>query len=363
MKKKITISLIILAVIVAVIAIYFAQKPKEPETIKIGAILPLTGPTALVGEWARNGLQIGIEEINKSGGINGKYLDIKIHDSAGDPKRAISIFNEMVAQNIKCILVAGSSESLSLIPLAEKNKIILISHASHPKITGRSKYVFRHSNVADDESEILIQFLKTEIKPKRVTIIVSNDDYGIAFKNECVKRIENTGIDLVEAIEYDKTQINFKDIVNKLLYKKPEAIILAGLGKGLGILIKTIREQKFKGPLLSTSGFAITDAPIVAGDAAKGLYYCDFIINKEQDSYKKFAEIYEKKFKKTPFIGPLLFYNSLMLIKKCIEDAGYESDKISSCLRSIDTFVFAGEEMKILRRGDIIPKMKVLQYK
>jgi hypothetical protein len=44
MKRKILIPLAILVVIIAAIAIYFTQKPKEPETIKIGAILPLTGP-------------------------------------------------------------------------------------------------------------------------------------------------------------------------------------------------------------------------------------------------------------------------------------------------------------------------------
>ena len=335
---------------------------KEPDVIKIGAILPLTGPIALIGEWARNGLQIGVNEINETGGINGKPVEVVIQDCLGDPKIAISVFNKMVNEKIKCIFTTGSSVSLALVPLAEKNKVMLICHASHPGITGSSKYAFRHSNVADDESKILIQFLKEKIKSQKITIIVMNDDYGIAFKNECMRQADDTGIDVIDIVEYDKNQTEFRSIVTKLLEKKPETIILAGLGKGLGILIKTIREQKFTGDLLSTSGFAITDAPAAAGNAAKGLYYCDFILNKEQTSYKNFASVYEKRFKKNSSVGPLLYYNSLMLIRKCIENTGYNSEKISEYLRGINLFTFAGEEMKISKKGDIIPRMVVVQY-
>ena len=63
-----------------------ADKPSttEAETIKIGAIGPLTGPVAIYGISATNGLKLAIDEINANGGILGKQVELNVLDEKGD---------------------------------------------------------------------------------------------------------------------------------------------------------------------------------------------------------------------------------------------------------------------------------------
>ncbi|RKZ22128.1 hypothetical protein DRQ18_03210, partial [bacterium] len=72
----------ILAVFIATTLIVFPSCKKQEKVIKIGAILPLTGRTAFLGEGERNALLLAVEEINKEG-INGKKIELIIEDSKG----------------------------------------------------------------------------------------------------------------------------------------------------------------------------------------------------------------------------------------------------------------------------------------
>ena len=62
------------------------KKEKEPETIRIGAILPLTGDIAEYGNRIKKGIDLAIEEIENQGGINGKRAKVLYEDSTGFPK-------------------------------------------------------------------------------------------------------------------------------------------------------------------------------------------------------------------------------------------------------------------------------------
>jgi ABC-type branched-subunit amino acid transport system substrate-binding protein len=65
------------------------RKPSIPEAerniIKIGAIAPLTGDAAIYGTWFKNGINLGVEELNNSGGIDNKKIQIIYEDDKASP--------------------------------------------------------------------------------------------------------------------------------------------------------------------------------------------------------------------------------------------------------------------------------------
>jgi branched-chain amino acid transport system substrate-binding protein len=75
-----------LIIIIAVIITLFIVKPWKEETIKIGAILSLTGAAGVQGEEVRNGMLVAVDEINAWGGINGRQMELFIADSRTDPQ-------------------------------------------------------------------------------------------------------------------------------------------------------------------------------------------------------------------------------------------------------------------------------------
>jgi branched-chain amino acid transport system substrate-binding protein len=142
MNKKAWIGIAAI-VVVAVIAVVLLTTRKQPDTITIGAILPLTGEAAQWGIPPQNAASLAVEEINAEGGVDGKRLTLLVEDSKAEPKEGVSAFNKIVAtSDTKVVLGAvASSVTLAVAPLAERNHVVLFSPAStSPKITDAGDY-------------------------------------------------------------------------------------------------------------------------------------------------------------------------------------------------------------------------------
>lgn len=255
MKKNNHKSSAVLAIISIIIASFmvfsFGCAKKEEKEIKIGAILPLTGTSAQLGETARNGLVLAEQNINAKGGIKGKKLRIIFEDGMADPNLSLSAFKKLaIVDKVKIILTTHSSVGLALAPLADQQKVILFVHASHPRITGKSAFVFRHSNIAEQESSIIADFLDKQ-STKKCALAIMDDDYGLIFREKLNQAFSEYRISNVSDVLYDKSETDFKTVAQKLLAdRKPDTIIIAGLGNGVGILMRRLKEFGYKGDIL-----------------------------------------------------------------------------------------------------------------
>src|SRR3989344_8827560 len=115
------------------------------ETIKIGVVLPLTGPSADGGNYVKNGLLLAQDELNNDQDLAYHY-ELLFQDSMYDPKTAVSAVRKLIdSDQVKYIVGAqGSSETLAITPIAEENKVILITPGSQSdKISQAGDYIFR----------------------------------------------------------------------------------------------------------------------------------------------------------------------------------------------------------------------------
>src|SRR3989338_508239 len=117
------------------------------EPINIGVMLPLSGEAAVMGTPGQRVLQIALKEINDAGGVNGRPLAFKTEDSGCDSDPANKAINKLISVD-KVGVVIGlycSSEVLTAAPVAEQNKVVLLSAgASSPKVTAAGDFIFRN---------------------------------------------------------------------------------------------------------------------------------------------------------------------------------------------------------------------------
>ena len=71
---------------------------QEKENIKIGAVLPLSGTFAIYGQQALKGAQLAVEEINRSGGVLGRKLEIVVRDNETNPAKTVNYSRELIEQ-------------------------------------------------------------------------------------------------------------------------------------------------------------------------------------------------------------------------------------------------------------------------
>ncbi len=190
--KRLWVGLIALVVLVGV-GYWFVYRPRSGDQdgiVRIGAVLPLTGPSARYGKWIQEGLDLAVENINASGGINGRRLAIIYEDDQAQPVNAASAMQKLV--NVDRVPVVfgswASSAVLAQAPIAERSKTVLMAEAISPKIRDAGDFVFRIQPDARYYLKTLVPFVFDEVGARTASILFVNNDFGVdqadVFKGE-----------------------------------------------------------------------------------------------------------------------------------------------------------------------------------
>ncbi len=124
------------------------------EPIKIGFLYILSGRASVFGTVAKQGAELAIEELNKSGGVNGRQVVGIFEDTKGDPKLSVELARRMAQQDkVQCLMgIISSSVAEAAVPLMKELKTpLLITTATTPGATGKdcNKYTFRTTLTTD----------------------------------------------------------------------------------------------------------------------------------------------------------------------------------------------------------------------
>ena len=131
---------LVLAMIVATLVLAGAAMA---ETVRLGAILPLTGPGAVIGTQQQRGIQLAVEQINAKGGVLGNPIEVIFEDNQAKPDQSVLSFNKLVdLQHVPMIFSAYSGPTLAMAPLATRKKILLVNGgAQADKLADASPYL------------------------------------------------------------------------------------------------------------------------------------------------------------------------------------------------------------------------------
>ena len=117
------------ALIVTSVMMFFVGCGKEStDTIKIGGLFPLSGPVAVYGIEARNGVEMAIEEINAAGGINGKQVVLISEDDEGNAEKTVNAYKKLTTKDgVKYIIGSLTSGCTAAITsLAQAQKVVMM---------------------------------------------------------------------------------------------------------------------------------------------------------------------------------------------------------------------------------------------
>ncbi|MBD1842993.1 ABC transporter substrate-binding protein [Cyanobacteria bacterium FACHB-63] len=169
--------------------------------LKIGSLLPSTGDLASVGQQMVNAVPLLVDTVNQCGGVNGQPVTLVSVDDQTDPAAGAEGMTRL-AEREKVAGVVGSfasSVSTAAIPIAVRNKVVLISPGStSPVFTQQAKegkyqgYWARTAPPDTYQAQALAK-LASERNLKTAGTIVINNDYGVGFEREFVKSFEALG--------------------------------------------------------------------------------------------------------------------------------------------------------------------------
>lgn len=238
------------------------------DNIKIGVVVPLSGSTALQGEYVLNGYELAVNYINRNGGVNGRMLELVVADSEGTPEVGAAAYERLISdpEIVATCGAYGSAVTRVIAPLAIKNEITLIvTHAVNDAIMAEENdYVFRPTpgDVEGDAAYSgFIEYMGENGHPiNSYGAIFENADYGISSNAMFIEMCERMGIDYVieEPVETDSTDLS--GIVQKLKMANPDLCYVA-LGTNDAVTFaRQMREYDCNIPYIgSGNGFLATD--------------------------------------------------------------------------------------------------------
>jgi len=245
----------------------------EPlQSVKIAALLPLSGPVGDSGSDVRRGLQLAL--IDYQARASNKFMpEIIYEDVQASPKMAVTAYKHLKAQfEIPIIITWGSGVGLALSPIVNKDHTIQIGVATAAKsYSSPDDFTFR--NFPSAEEEVLNIAHEISKRFERVGILHVDNDYGISLGNGVSKILNDLGKPPVGVEQLSVGSSDFRSQILKLRSKKPDLIYLAAYPmEGLAVL-KQIEESGTGISVWASSALLDNDQIFdLAGPSAEGLW-------------------------------------------------------------------------------------------
>lgn len=244
------------------------------DEIKVGILLPLSGPIAPIGQNNRRGHQLAIEEINAAGGIKslgGAKLVMIDGDTQGNPKVGIQETEKLIAQGVSVILGAYQSNvTFPTTQIAEKAGVPYIDPvAIADSITkGRNfKFTFKVAPMASWYARDQLEFIKwvgeKNKKPvKRIVLMYEDTLFGQSTSSGQEAAAKALGIEVLAKIAYPAETPDMTPTISRVKQLNPDAILFVSYIADAVLITKTMKELGVDIPIMGTSAGHIDPAYI-----------------------------------------------------------------------------------------------------
>jgi branched-chain amino acid transport system substrate-binding protein len=320
------------------------------DTIKIGAILSVTGPASNLGAPEARTLEMLVADINASGGIIGKKVELVVKDSGSSPEKAVSFAKQLIEEE-KVFAIIGpstSGETMAIKNISEEGRTILISCAAAEVIVNPlARYVFKVAPKDNYAAVKIFQQMK-KMKISKIGVLSSNTGFGNAGKEQLEKLAPEHGIHIVISEVYDKTATDLTAEVTKLKAKRVQAIVNWSIEPAQAIVIKNARQIGMTVPIFQSHGFANIQYAKAAGTAAEGVIFpasrivvADVLPNKnpQKPVIMAYKQAYEAKYHEDVSTFGGHTYDAMMILARAIREAGDNREKARNSIENMKGFI------------------------
>ncbi len=189
---------------------------KEPTCIGLSA--PMTGQYAEAGKSFQEGVELAIEKINKTRGIDGHPIELIVGDSQGEPKIAKRVARRF-AKDERIVAEIGdftSSCSLAAQPIYHRAGLIQLSPtSSHPSFAPGSTHSFGIVGTQAGEGPFMARVAVERLGRKKLAVAYLNTDWGIVLKKFFVEKAKQLGAEILAEEPYLDGTTDFSALAEK----------------------------------------------------------------------------------------------------------------------------------------------------
>ncbi|MEI8215957.1 MAG: ABC transporter substrate-binding protein [Eubacteriales bacterium] len=353
-KLKIILIVVVCASLLAGLLYIVNTKSKIPafigSPIKIGLIGPWTGSSAQNGLSMKKGAELAVENINNTGGVNGRELLLLEYDDKGSPSECLAGIKQLaVADGVTAIIGPfNSSCAMAIMDLVDILEVPLITPvAMSDEINLKDDYIFRNTlgiREADNKTNAFSDFANGKyimldgFGGKSIGILWQNDVWGYQMQTTVVNDLKK--IKKLDALTFSEPfelgQTDFSKIYKEYGANLPDVIYVVALNKEAIQIVSQGRKAGFQGLYYGEGGFNIDSFDKELGELANGcLFSTQWHPSFSTPMSDLFMKLYTEKYDDIPDMFAAISYEAMYILDNSLVKTSdlYGRDNYTKYLR------------------------------
>jgi len=339
-------------------AALLAASPARAE-IRLGVLLPLTGPLASLGNDVNRGFELARDLVNAKGGVNGEPVRFITADVPGS-NEAVSQATRLISRD-RVQVIAGSyasSISFAASQVAERNGVIYVEQGGvADAITQRGfKNLFRFIYPASELGRSAAQYVTDVVLPRlglepsqaRVAIMNEDSSNGESTAGGARQWMKEKGVQVVDSISYSYRTTDLSSVVQRFKSLAPDVVIATSYTPDAILFWRQAREANLtlKAMMGTGGGHNIPDFAQAIGDDVNGIFNAgtsayfnpEGLTPQAADLFRTFHREYAQKFGREPSAHSAMGFNAMwVLLNDVLPVAGgTDPDKVRAAFLALD---------------------------
>ncbi|HZV83251.1 MAG TPA: ABC transporter substrate-binding protein [Geobacteraceae bacterium] len=337
------------------------------KAIKIGFVGSITGKNSDLGVAERDAVLLAVENVNSSGGINGRMLALSVRDDAFSPELAAKAVDSLAGEKVTAIIgPTGSSMAKAALPVAARNNIVMVSPTSTTnELSGKDDYFFR---VMEPNLLFARHLAETciKLKIKRVAAIydLQNKTYTVEIFQEFKDEFTRRGGTIGEVQSFDSARSPvFMPLVQKLGLENADGVMVLASSVDSINIGQQIRKVSPHIPILSGAcGIAQRDLVQQAGKSIDNIIFT-MPVNTQcaKQSYTSFRDAFFKRFNYQPTFAAVLAYDAAQAVVAGLRK-NPDPERFRETMKGIRSFTGLQGDVDLDPYGDPHRNLYILRY-
>ncbi len=326
---------IIFSVVLVGVLAAFPFYSLAADTIKIGAIFPLSGGGAYYGEDAKRAIGLAMDTLGGKITVGGKVYEIGVvyYDDGGVPSEAVKGLRKLVTVDGVHVIVGpiGASSANAVITINEQEKVLVLVNSGDTKTTRLgNKLVIRLQTVPSMVAGAYAQFILQK-GVKTTCVLYDLTDWGVDWAESFKKKFEGAGGKVLSMVRVNsRKETDFYPTLTQFKRINPDGLLIVAWDEPTGLIAKQAREVGYKGKLcfteqLRAKGISVAGADNVAGSLQGGGSVLG--MTPMPPGMEKYVTAFEKKYPGVPPHGSgMLIFDAFLTACLAMEKSGTITD-------------------------------------
>jgi branched-chain amino acid transport system substrate-binding protein len=314
----------------------------QPAPVVVGVVLPQSGLLADLAADLGRGLQLWQQEVNASGGLLGRPVELRLEDDASDVAAAGRLYEKLIKDGGAELLVGpfGSAASVGAAAVAERNRRVLVNATGAARAVHRKspRWVFQVPAPLSAYASGTLK-LARRMDLKRVLLVARSDPLAREMAERAREHAHKLGLETGELESFKSGARDFAPQVVRAKAYGAQAWIVFGTAQDAAEIVKSFRRADYAPPLFVAQGAADPRfIELVGQDAEQAIGLSPYEPNAATRGNAQFAEAYAKQWSAAPTHLAAEGYAAGKVLEEAVRRAGsLEQDKVRAALAALET--------------------------